>query len=719
MPTQVSLRHWPGMRLTWVEACAVVHAGPEPSPTAMTVVSAAGGSAEACVVVSSHTVRLLPPMIDELAGVLDSALPGATSRLRLVAWDAGCGDDTHPPPAHALATRLGVEVLAPAGPLLGVPGGSLFAPAGRGPQRPGGWWRFAPGVMPTRVGWRFPAPAWEPDLNQVAPLPHDLVVDQVPAGVWLHRPGHTSVTDLIFSVPVDPSEPAVVISHPAEVPLRPEELGRGVGALPTAASQRGVFTPYGPQPLVGGRIGDVAAAALGHSVRVRTGLPLCGDAGQRAVVAIDERGLPRWRPFARELRLAPKPAPPAVVDWVNPAPMLLQTPAGPAAFGLGAGWVVEIIEAGLWLRPEVPVDPPDWARGLPLDVDRCMVVIGTPYSPDPLPPAQMIAALLKQLPSDARSRAGMAVPRAAGPQLFQLADALRSELPDPGEVTLVGPAEPPLVPARPERPQSAPPLTYGQPYPGPFEQPQHAPPQHGRPPYEPAPRPAHEPAHGPRPVPEQPPAARNRPEAPAAAMPPIGPAVPGYPPAPPPGPLPPGPHAAPPPAPHAAPPPGSPPPPHTAPPPGAPPPGPRSAPPPAPRVAPGPHPGGPRPPGPYPPAPARGPRPEQPVPVPGYGPGPRPERPQPGPPPARPHPGPGRPPAPDDTPPGGRRPAPPEEPLRREVRSHRNAATRPQREDDRQTTQELKRLLGFFDEIRRARAWDEDPEWPDDQGSGS
>ena len=30
--------------------------------------------------------------------------------------------------------------------------------------------------------------------------------------------------------------------------------------------------------------------------------------------------------------------------------------------------------------------------------------------------------------------------------------------------------------------------------------------------------------------------------------------------------------------------------------------------------------------------------------------------------------------------------------------------------DDRATTSELHRLLGFFDEIRKARAWDEEPE---------
>jgi hypothetical protein len=42
-----------------------------------------------------------------------------------------------------------------------------------------------------------------------------------------------------------------------------------------------------------------------------------------------------------------------------------------------------------------------------------------------------------------------------------------------------------------------------------------------------------------------------------------------------------------------------------------------------------------------------------------------------------------------------------------EIRSHRNGKKPAKRDDDRTSTQELDRLLGFFDEIRRAKAWDE------------
>src|SRR5262249_52043514 len=46
----------------------------------------------------------------------------------------------------------------------------------------------------------------------------------------------------------------------------------------------------------------------------------------------------------------------------------------------------------------------------------------------------------------------------------------------------------------------------------------------------------------------------------------------------------------------------------------------------------------------------------------------------------------------------------------KEIRSHRTGNKPAKREDDRTNPQELDRLLGFFDEIRRAKAWDEQPQ---------
>ena len=44
--------------------------------------------------------------------------------------------------------------------------------------------------------------------------------------------------------------------------------------------------------------------------------------------------------------------------------------AGAATFSLGAGWVCEVIQAGLWVCLEQLPDPAEWVRGLPVDVNR-------------------------------------------------------------------------------------------------------------------------------------------------------------------------------------------------------------------------------------------------------------------------------------------------------------------------------------------------------------
>ncbi|GGM65347.1 hypothetical protein ACFFX1_02800 [Dactylosporangium sucinum] len=438
---QVLLRHWPGMKVSWLGAGAVVHSGDEPSPgAAQLVVSPHGGSTECAVVISSHTVKLQPAMVEELAEVLANGLPRGFSAMRFVAWDGACATNERPAAAHMISMRLGIDVIAAAGPLLGVPGGSLFAPIGRGEHRPGGFWRFRTGTNPVRVGWRFPAPAWEADLSAELPeLPGDLVLDQIPAGLWLHRRRVGAVTDLAFSVPTDHAHPSLILSHPGEKPLHREEFAHAVSAIPALAADRCVITPYGQQPLADGPVGPVVADVLGRAVHVRTGLPLCAPAGQRAVVTIDQKGLPRWRTFARELWHAPRNGAPRAVDWVNPCPDLLDDPAGAATFSLGSGWVLEVVQAGLWIRPEHLTDPADWIRGLPVDVNRCAIVVGAPNAAEVPPPGHMISEVLEKLPIDARKRAYIAVPRGAAPTVFVLATALRDSLPEPGEVELVGP----------------------------------------------------------------------------------------------------------------------------------------------------------------------------------------------------------------------------------------------------------------------------------------
>src|SRR5438270_5146219 len=82
---QVTLRHWPGMKLSWLGAGAVLHSGDDPTPSAAQLVVSPHGSTECAVVIGSHNVKLQPEMVEGLAEVLAHGLPRGFSTMRFVA----------------------------------------------------------------------------------------------------------------------------------------------------------------------------------------------------------------------------------------------------------------------------------------------------------------------------------------------------------------------------------------------------------------------------------------------------------------------------------------------------------------------------------------------------------------------------------------------------------------------------------------------------------
>ncbi|MFD8380759.1 hypothetical protein ACFV2X_19775, partial [Streptomyces sp. NPDC059679] len=118
-----------------------------------------------------------------LGGVLDSLRSDGVGVVRLVLSAAGDDRPDEPAVARRIADTWEIEVIAPDGVALVVPGGGLFVPErrpGRGGERGGsgrvgergggergGWWRFAPGAEPVRIGSRQPAPAWQPAVEHL------------------------------------------------------------------------------------------------------------------------------------------------------------------------------------------------------------------------------------------------------------------------------------------------------------------------------------------------------------------------------------------------------------------------------------------------------------------------------------------------------------------------------------------------------------------------
>jgi hypothetical protein len=353
-------------------------------------------------------------MMSQLARRLADLIPIGSHSIRLIGSRTAVADGDRSP-ARKLADLLDIEVVAPDGSLIVVPGGSLFVADDDVQTGDGAWWRFRPGEKPVPVGVRFPQPEWEPDLAGFNdPGVPDLVVDQLPAGLWVRRPGPVRLTDPAFAMPVDLRAMAVLVSRPGEAPLPAPDVTKVIGMLPRSVRQRLVAVPYCDQPVADARLGEVVAAAADTTVRACTGLVVWSNQGRAQVVAVDENGAPAWRPFVCELAWRPYGAAPRPLSWSGAVGGL--SPIGPGLLALHDRWVVELIEAGLWIRPTGVRDGADVVAALPLKSDRCVVVVGVPDTWVE-PPWRAVRRLLRQLPGDARELLRLTVPADPGDRM--------------------------------------------------------------------------------------------------------------------------------------------------------------------------------------------------------------------------------------------------------------------------------------------------------------
>ncbi|WP_050564958.1 discoidin domain-containing protein [Salinispora arenicola] len=238
-----------------------------------------------------------------LAEELSAVVP-STGLVRLAVSGAGDEDDSGHVPAAVLAQRVGVEVVAPLGGVVVVPGGTLFAGAG--------WRRF--GVGSTAVsdsggldavtGRRFPVPGWQAGLDMVAdedgppgwrkrraPTSRqaglDMVADEgpsaglvravIPAGLWLYPDVPDQVVpvwdDLVFAVPVDVDRPMLLVGRPGVPAPDPEAVVAVADMLPRAVRGNLVIVPYGPGAAVCSQVSEQLSRRWARRVTMATGLP--------------------------------------------------------------------------------------------------------------------------------------------------------------------------------------------------------------------------------------------------------------------------------------------------------------------------------------------------------------------------------------------------------------------------------------------------------------
>ncbi|MEU9559192.1 hypothetical protein [Streptomyces fumanus] len=298
--------------------------------------------------------------LDDFAHLLAPLVGGLRARgvggLRLVMSRGAVDRAEEPSPARRLCEDWGLEVIAPSGRALVVPGGTLFSPDDEGAQ--GGWWHFAPGAVPRRLGARLPPPGWERHLSRVpSDVAGDHVVRQVPAGLLI-RPAKAPAEDadaLGFAVPVDPARPLVLVDAGDGPDIPADAVADILAAMPRPARQAVTLAPADGRDLLA--LGQETADVLGLDVRVASGLPVLleedpPDARARTVI-VGPDGAPAWEPYVESVTCLPAPAgqtapEPTVDGWRPPVPGLGKG-ARPGVFLLDDRWQTTSTWSGIWV----------------------------------------------------------------------------------------------------------------------------------------------------------------------------------------------------------------------------------------------------------------------------------------------------------------------------------------------------------------------------------
>ncbi|MFD9532255.1 hypothetical protein [Streptomyces sp. NPDC060010] len=363
-------------------------------------------------VVAGADEESAPALWPRLGDLLDWVRDEGATAVRLVMSGSG---DGRPGENKSVAQRIAdaweLEVVAPDGTVLCVPGGGLFVhgpPAGEaGGER--GWWRFRPGVAPVPLGPRQPVPVWQP-VRLPSRTRGGRVVEEIPAGVLIRsgdgpapRPG-----DLCYAVPMDGQGPLLVLGVPDGEDVDTEDVFDVVASLPDTARAALRVAPGGRRDVL--RAGQAAADLVGAGVVVYSGLPLIVDSGTgpeetvRSMV-VGRDGAPRWQPFVDSVLCAPGVPEPSLLGWSPPLPD--REPAEHGVVHLSDRWQVSVSRAGLLVGSRDDGPRPVAAR--PVDADGPAIEVGRPGEELDTSLWPALSELLGGLEPDLRTRARLHV----------------------------------------------------------------------------------------------------------------------------------------------------------------------------------------------------------------------------------------------------------------------------------------------------------------------
>lgn len=255
-----------------------------------------------------------------------------------------------------LAERLGRSVVAPDGAVHPGVGGSLFVHSGRGT----GWVRFQPGKPPRWEAKRFPQPQWDSEVfAEDWPTSARGIAEPIPGGLWIRPLGHEAKQGrhrrrLVETVPCQNHLITVVVGCPGFPPLSLDDITRLWVRLRQPVRDRVRFVQFGPvaaPPAL--PLGQALADCLGERVACYSGLPV-GTGGEPDVYTVDDEGGLGWRTPVRELGYVPgsdgAAQPPVLLSHHSPLPGMTQV--APAVYWYAPDAVVEVVQSGLWVRPQ-------------------------------------------------------------------------------------------------------------------------------------------------------------------------------------------------------------------------------------------------------------------------------------------------------------------------------------------------------------------------------